>query len=169
MKEIYKDIKGYEGIYEVSNYGNVKSLERKVPFKNNFKKVKERILKHGKSPNGYYTVSLVKNGLKKTSAVHQLVAESFLNHKRNGYKIIVDHIDSNPLNNNLNNLQLISQRLNTSKDKKGCSSKYTGVSWSKTYKKWVAHIRINGKSKHLGYFINEIEASNKYKSILKTI
>ena len=162
MKEIFREIKGYEGLYDISNQGNVKSL--------NFRRSgKKKILKPGKSPNGYYTVSLAKNGVKKTTTIHQLVAESFLNHKKNGYKIVVDHIDSNPLNNNLNNLQLISQRLNTSKDKKDCSSKYTGVSWSKQQNKWITHIRINGKSKHLGCFINELEASNKYQSTLKTL
>ena len=162
MKEIYKNIKGYEGKYQVSNLGNVKSL-------NYNRSGKERILKPSKDGGGYYKVLLAKNGINKTSRIHQLVAIAFLNHKPDGYKIVVDHIDNNKLNNNTNNLQLISHRENLSKDKKGFSSKYTGVCWYKTSKKWLASITINGKQKHLGYFINELEASNKYQSILKTL
>jgi hypothetical protein len=169
MEEVYKDVLDYEGFYQVSNLGNVKSLERKVPFKNSFKKLKERILKPSKDGRGYYKVSLAKNGINKTKLVHQLVAVAFLNHKPDGYKIVVDHIDSNPLNNNLKNLQLISQRENLSKDKKGYSSKYTGVCWNKKSNKWVATIRINGKIKHLGLFHNEIDAANAYQAVLKEL
>jgi len=117
--EIFKDIPGYEGIYQVSDLGRVKSLKFN----------KEKILKPGVNNHGYYTVVLCK-GKRKTINVHQLVAMAFLNHEPCGYNgLIVDHKDNNPLNNRLSNLQLISQRENTSKDKKG-SSKYTGVSWN---------------------------------------
>ena len=64
------------------------------------------------------------------------------------------------------NLQYITQRLNSSKDKKNTSSIYTGVSWSKEKKKWKSCIRINGKSKHLGYFTDELEASNAYQKAI---
>ena len=157
--EVFRDVKGYEGKYQISNHGNVKSLKRG----------KERILKPSKDGGGYYKVLLAKNGINKTKKVHQLVAIAFLNHKPNGMKIIVDHKNRDKLNNSLNNLQLISQRENLSKYKKGYSSKYTGVCWYKPSKKWLASITINGKQKHLGYFINELEASNKYQSILKTL
>ena len=162
MKEIFRDITGYEGLYQISNLGNVKSLK----FSSSGK---ERILKQSKSSNGYYKVALSNNGIAKTSKVHKLVAVAFLNHIPDGNKIVVDHRDCNKLNNNLNNLQLISHRLNLSKDKKGCSSKYTGVSWYKKSNKWKAQITIKGKKKHLGYFINEIDAANAYQSVLKEL
>tara|TARA_R110002050_G_C8577260_1_gene483283 strand:+ start:32 stop:514 length:483 start_codon:yes stop_codon:yes gene_type:complete len=155
--EIYKDIKGYEGMYQVSNLGNVKSLKRKGCLK-------DRMLK-GTINNLGYSVYNFSGKQKKT---HQLVAIAFLNHTPNGYNgLVVDHIDSNRLNNELSNLQLISQRLNTSKDKKNCSSKYTGVCWCKRSSKWLSSIRIKGKSKSLGYFTNELDASNKYQEALK--
>ncbi len=83
-------------------------------------------------------------------------------------KIVVDHINNDPLNNKLYNLQLITQRENVSKDKKG-TSKYTGGSWSKTANKWTSNIRINGKIKHLGFYIKEKEAAQAYQKELTKI
>jgi hypothetical protein len=165
MIEEYRAVKGYEGIYEVSNYGNVKSLER---INLAGYRIKEKIMKGSTASKGYRKFILSKNFIKKTIEVHQLVAITFLNHVPNGHKIIVDHIDNNPLNNRLDNLQLITHRENSSKDRKG-TSKYTGVSWCKPYKKWVAQININGKVKHIGRFANEIQASNAYLYELKNI
>ena len=155
MELIYKDIPGYEGLYQVSNFGTVMS----------FKQYKEgKILKANKNSGGYLSVGLNKDGKKKTFNIHQLVAISFLNHKPDGtQKIVVDHIDNNYLNNRLDNLQLISQRENSSKDKKNCSSKFTGVHWNKKENKWQVRILIDGKRKHLGYFEDEQEAALAYK------
>ena len=100
--------------------------------------------------------------------MHQIVAIAFLNHTPNGLKAVVDHIDNNPLNNELGNLQIITHRKNLSKDKKG-SSKYTGVCWYESRKKWIAGIRVNGKKKHLGYFTNEEEAAEAYQKALKEL
>jgi len=162
MQEIFIDILDYEGLYQVSNYGNVKSL--------NFRRSgKEKILKLGLDTVGYLHVSLSNNGIVKTKLVHQLVAIAFLKHKPDGMKIVVDHIDNNKLNNSLNNLQLISNRENSSKDRKGYSSKYVGVSWAKRSKKWVAEIRIKGKKIYLGLFTDELEASRAYQKKLNTI
>jgi hypothetical protein len=161
-KEIFKDIPNYEGTYQVSNLGNVKSL-------GNEKTRKERILKPADNGHGYYRVNLCKEGKKKTMKVHVLVAMAFLNHNPDGtHRICVDHINNNPLDNRVENLQLISQRENTSKDKKG-SSKYTGVSWHKRHNKWMVSIAINGKSKHLGYFTDEYEAHLTYQNKLNEI
>ena len=165
MIEEYRAVKGYEGLYEVSNFGNVKSLERTDYLG---RKVKERILKAGIGSNGYLLVILFYDGLRFTKYIHKLVSIAFLNHNQQGYKIVVDHIDNNRLNNRLDNLQLITHRENVSKDRKG-SSKYTGVSWCKAYKKWTAQIKMNGKVKHIGRFINEIQASNAYQHELKRI
>jgi hypothetical protein len=158
MQEIFKDIPDYEGIYLVSNLGNVKSL----------KFGKERILSKGLDGHGYYNVTLFKDGNPKTFTIHQLVAMVFLNHKPNGNTIVVDHIDNNKLNNRLDNLQIISQRKNTSKDKKG-TSKYTGVYWYKNRCKWRAEIKILGKIKYLGCFETELDAHLSYQNALKQI
>ena len=67
------------------------------------------------------------------------------------------------------NLQRTNQRVNASKDKKGGTSKYIGVSWYKITNKWVSKIEINGKIKHLGYFTDEKEAAQAYINELNKI
>ena len=161
MIEEYRAVKGYEGLYEVSNFGNVKSLKR---TDSRGHRVKERILKQSIAGNSYLRVKLF-NGIQ---YVHQLVAITFLNHVPNGNKIVVDHIDNNKLNNRLDNLQLITNRENLSKEKRG-TSKYTGVYWNKQCKKWHSSITINSKIKYLGQYTNEIQASNAYQHELKRI
>jgi len=159
MKEVFKDIINYEGIYQISNYGRVKS----------FKFNKETILKNPKTGHGYGQVNLSKKGKVETLKVHKLVAIYFLNHVPDKYTIVIDHIDNDKMNNNVNNLQLISPRENTSKDKKGGSSKYVGVHFDAKRNKFVSMIYNNGKKKNLGRFINEIDAANAYKKALKEI
>jgi len=165
--EIWKDIIGYEGLYQVSSFGRVKSLGGKIGGKGAISK--EKILKNNLDSNGYYIVNLCKNSIQKTFKIHKLVAINFLGHIPNGFKIVVDHLNNDKTNNHVSNLQLISSRLNSSKDKKKGSSKFTGVSWNKNNNKWVSHIRINGKSKYLGSFDNEIEASEAYQKALNEI
>lgn len=152
MKEEWKKVEGFED-YEVSNLGNVKSL----------KFGKQRILKPGLDRYNYYQVAFSQDKKQSTKQVHKLVAIAFLNHKPCGYKLVVDHIDNNSLNNKLNNLQIITQRENAYRTQGEYSSKYKGVCWNKVKKKWQCNIRINGILKHLGYFINEEEASNTYQ------
>jgi hypothetical protein len=163
--EIFKDIPGYEGIYQVSNYGRVKSLSRELNARNNHtRKSKELILSACIDSTGYFNVVLYGKSIK----IHVLVAMAFLNHKPGGYIKVVDHIDNNKLNNNLENLQIVSQRYNVSKKVKGFS-KYIGVSFDKERNKWVSHIRINGKTKKIGRFDKEIDAANSYQEYLKLI
>ena len=158
-KEIWKDVPGFEGMYQVSDLGNVKSL----------KFGKERLLKQATDSTGYLNVSLYKEGKRKGFKAHVLVAMAFLNHVPCGHRLVVDHIDNDKMNNSLDNLQVITNRENLSKDKKGGSSKYVGVSWSKRDKRWRAEIRINGKYKFLGYFDDEVLASEAYQEALKDL
>ncbi|MCP4354360.1 MAG: hypothetical protein GY793_01765 [Proteobacteria bacterium] len=154
QKEVWKDVKDYEGHYQVSNLGRVKSL------KNN----ETVFLKLNIDGRGYYKVALSNKGTPKTFRVHVLVAEMFLNHTPNGTnKVVVDHINNDRLNNKYSNLQLISNRENSSKDKSGGSSKYVGVSWNKQTNKWLASIRVNGKQKYLGRYKSEKIASAVYQ------
>jgi hypothetical protein len=170
MEEIWKELPSYEGIYEVSNLGNIKSLSRIKFNKGKFPFIcKEKILKLGKDTNGYYSVSLYKNGKIKTSNPHRLMAIAFLGHKPCGLKLVVDHINNNPLDNRLENLQIITNRENASKDRKNGTSKYTGVSWDKERNKWTVRFKINGKNLFLGYFLNEEEASEVYNNKLKEL
>ena len=159
MQEVFRDVKGYEGLYQVSDFGRIKSLARKGCLKH-------RILKPHINIGGYYAVNLY-NGKPKNHKIHQLEAIAFLNHVPCGLKIVVDHKDFDKLNNYLPNLRLITNRENTNRKHLKSTSKYTGVYWYKRSKKWIAFIYINGKSKYLGLFTNELQASNAYQIALK--
>ena len=165
--ENWKDIKGYEGLYQVSNLGRVKRVGQKVMTARGFyKQVKERILKQT-DINGYLKVSLCKNGKSKSQLIHILVADAFLNNNNHNGKV-VDHINNNRKDNRLLNLQVITQRENSSKDRSGLS-KYTGVAWHKQDKKWQSSILIDGKQIYLGQFDNELRASIAYQFALNQI
>ena len=161
--EVWKDIPKFEGYYQVSNLGNVRSL--------NYRKTKKiKNLKLRLNNRGRFAVNLNKNRVRYDNfIVYQLVAIAFLNHKPCGHKIVVDHIDNNKENDKLYNLQLISSRENIVKDMKVGSSKYTGVCWNKRQSKWQGAIRVNGKIKHLGYFKDEKKAAQAYQIELKKI
>lgn len=159
--EVWKDIPNYEGIYQVSNLGRVKS----IIF------TKERILKPQKGTTGYYAVSLWKNKKPVIKQIHLLVAVSFINYIPVDTYKVVDHKDNNKLNNVYTNLQIITRRENASKDQFRLkrSSDYIGVCWDKHNNKWKSQIRIDSKSKHLGSFMNEIDAHNAYQNKLKEL
>lgn len=99
MKEIWCDVFGYEGLYQVSNLGNVKSLSSKV------------ILKGHISTSGYRDVQLYKNKKSRVFKVHRLVALHFIPNP--GFKQQVNHIDGNKLNNNVSNLEWSTAKENT--------------------------------------------------------
>jgi hypothetical protein len=157
--EIWKDIPEYEGYYQASNLGRVKSLWYS----------KGKILKQGFCRE-YLVVRLYKKGMNKTGRVNQLVAMAFLGHKPCGHKIVVDHINNIKTDNRAENLQLVSNRHNSSKDKFRYpkSSKYVGVV-SLADSKWRSHIRVNGKRIILGTFTSEEEAHRYYKNAVKAI
>lgn len=96
MKEIWKAIKDYEGKYEVSNLGRVKSLERTSRFN---RKIKEKILAPREHTGGYLRVQLSR----KDFYIHRLVAETFIPNPEN--KSQVNHIDGNKRNNRVDNLE----------------------------------------------------------------
>jgi hypothetical protein len=160
--EEFRDIPGYEGLYQVSNLGRVKSL-------GNNQKRKEKILNPRVSTWGYNQVLLSKNKIIKNNLVHKLVAMAFLNHIPCGHKIVVDHINDNKLDNRLENLQLISQRENVFKTQGKYSSKYKGVCLHKKLNKWVSNIQINGINIYLGLFNCELAAHQAYQNKLKEI
>jgi hypothetical protein len=168
QEEIWKDIPGYEGFYQVSNLGNVKGLPRELFKKGKYPYIcREKVLKQGKTKT-YNIIVLTKNKNRKTIYVHQLVAMTFFNHKRCGHKIVVDHINNDKLDNRVENLQIITQRENTTKDRKG-TSKHPGVNWCKHSKKWKSQIVINGKQINLGYYDCELKASLVYQNKLKEL
>lgn len=97
--EVWRNVPGYEGFYEVSNWGRVKSVKRVVGKKH----IRESILSQRLNRQGYPVVSLTKDKINKYPAVHRLVAISFLPNPDN--LPVVNHKDENPLNSNLDNLE----------------------------------------------------------------
>jgi|LakMenEpi03Aug12_release.lakeMendotaPanAssembly.Ray.scaffolds.fasta_scaffold1365606_1 hypothetical protein len=170
MEEIWKDIPDYEGLYQASNLGRVKSLPKEWTMQNGVtQRHNGKILKPSQCKGMYKLVVLYKKSSSKTYRVHQLVAIAFLNHKICGHKLVVDHINNNPYDNRVENLQIVTQRYNCRKTQGEYSSQYKGVYWHKERKKWHSVMLMNGKRKHLGYFTDEHEAHLAYQNALKQI
>lgn len=108
MIEIYKNIEGYEGLYQVSNLGNVKSLER---INKNNRKVKEKILKPLKLNTKYLSIVLCKNGKNNRFLVHRLVAQAFIPNPEN--KPCIDHINTDRTDNRVENLRWVTYKENS--------------------------------------------------------
>jgi hypothetical protein len=113
MDYVWKEIPDTNGRYAISIYGEVHDIEKNNFIKPHMSGVKRR---------NYPQVTLyIQDGIKKikkTKRVHSLMAITFLNFVYNGKRdFVVDHIDNNPLNNNLNNLQIVSMKVNNTKDR----------------------------------------------------
>lgn len=105
--ELWKDIEGYEGLYQVSNLGRIKS----ILFRNNIcTKEREKIINAETNKRNRQYISLYKNGKRKNIAVHRLVAKAFIPNPNNLPQ--VNHIDGNPKNNNIKNLEWCSASYN---------------------------------------------------------
>jgi hypothetical protein len=154
--EIWKDIEGYEGVYQVSNLGRVKSL----------KFGKEKIFKTHFNQKGYCLVTFtISIGKSDCFTIHRLVATAFLGKS----DLHVNHINGNKQDNRVENLEYVSNRENNTHkfiDKK-TTSKYTGVCWLKNKNKWLSNIYLNKKKKHLGLFDTELDAHNAYLKALE--
>jgi len=158
--EEWRDIPGYEGLYQVSNLGRVKSLARTVSngHKSN-RFMKERILKPGlMGYTGYYSVSLSS----KTFTVHRLVAKVFKLNPDNLPE--VNHIDQDKTNNQESNIEWVSCKENTTHGvrKRKFHSKYAGVTWDKGRKRWRVILMLGKQQKFIGRFKEEIEAGQAY-------
>lgn len=163
--ENWRDIPGFEEIYQVSSHGRVRSLDRVVYRKDDTSYFQKGRILNLFIRGCYHSCDLSINAFKRSYPVHQLVAMAFLNHKPDGYSLVVDHINNIKTDNRLENLQIVTNRYNSTKDLKG-TSKYPGVSWSRQNKKWKANIKIDGKHNYLGYFKDEVEASLAYQNAL---
>ena len=153
MTEEWKDIEGYDGDYQVSSLGRIRSL----------KFGKSRILKGRTDSDGYPTLVLCKNERRRSLRIGRLVAQAFLPDWDEDLQ--VDHINGVKTEDTVENLRMVTNTENNRSFKTktpGCTSRFRGVYWRKDSKKWQAIITLAGKQKHLGYFVNEAEAAKTW-------
>lgn len=136
-KEIWKDIPNYEGLYQVSNFGRIKSLIKWNISKKKFEK-NQLIRKTRINFKGYETIKLSKNGFDKNFQIHRLVAQAFIPNPNNLPQI--NHKDENKLNNNVNNLEWCTNKYNSN-----YGTRNTKISNTMS-KKIIIFDKINNKS-----------------------
>lgn len=136
-KEIWKDITGYEGLYQVSDQGRVKSLERKDSFG---RLIKERILRPAPTTVGYLIVILCTGGNQKHFAVHRLVCQAFCDNPEN--KPEVNHINENKTDNRACNLEWCTRRENINH---GTRNERAAMSIAKILSKPIGKYTLNGE------------------------
>ena len=168
MKEVWKDVIGYEGLYQVSNFGKIKSLRKNIIMKTQKRGSREN--------NKYETVKLCgKNQKAKNFSIHRLVAKAFLPNPNNLKE--VNHKDENKMNNNLDNLEWSDQSYNRKYsinrgsikyvkgyENKSCSLKYDEVVWIKEnliYGDTYFGVRALGKK----FNVDKKVISNIYKNL----
>lgn len=173
MKEIWKDIENYEGLYQISNFGNIKSLNY-----NGTKK--EKKLKQIPDKDGYMKIGLCKNNILKEKKIHRLVAGAFLNKKKFKYidekdkskyinnlnKLEVNHKDENKQNNNVENLEWCTHSYNNNYGSKNktISKKVNQYDLEGNYiKTWDSLFKVQKK---IGIHVTNI--SRCCKNIYKT-
>lgn len=151
---LWKDIVGYEGMYMVSDDGQIMNVRKHI--------LKPVIL------NGYNRINCHKDGILKSYLVHRLVAEAFIENPDN--KEFVDHINGNRQDNRVENLRWATAQENC----RNCSlysnntTGFKGVHFKKSSGKYGAGIRIDGKRHHIGYYDTAEEASEAYRQFAST-
>ena len=155
--EVWRDIKGYEGHYQVSNLGRVRSLDREVPLGKTTKKIKGKIRKQVLHKLGYPTLNLSKNKEVKGYLVHRLVALHFVDNV-NEYPE-VNHIDGDKTNNIHTNLEWCTRKENINHAIDTGLTKQNGVDshWSKLTNDEVFAIRIMYKKDERATYENLAE------------
>lgn len=170
-EEIWKDIEGFEGQYQVSDLGRVMSLVT------NHGKPQRKLKPQHERNYLYVNLSIKDRG--HTKDVHRMVAKAFVPNPDS--KPMVNHIDGSKLNNNASNLEWVTCSENhkhayasglrasdgtVTGQKLGRSSKYRNVSWDNERSKWLAAPKINGKQSFNRRFDSEVEAAKYVDSIL---
>ena len=171
--EIWKPILNLP--YEISNLGTVRR-SADAPYKHKGKSFVKPYINN----KGYLCINLYKNSKVYKYQIHRLLAIYFIPNPQGLNEI--NHIDGNPLNNSLSNLEWCTHKYNmqhawdtglhknyhvcASVKRKGSTSKYLGVSWSKERKKWCAYVTYNKKHYGIGRFTNEVDAAKAYDKFI---
>jgi len=136
--------------------------KRKYLSELDFSKIKLNI-------DGYKKITIQTEIGSKTLLVHQIIAVIFLNHRINGNTFVIDHINSIKTDNRLENLRIVTNRENVSKERLIKSGSFTGVHFVKKTNRFKSQINIKGKSIYLGCYNNAELASQAYQNALKNL
>lgn len=160
--ELWLPVVGYEGLYEVSDHGNVRSLNKTFIQRSATGKIykrpkKAKDLKLGLDRHGYYRISLNANGKIKNCGVHQLVLLAFVGSKPTE-KHIVNHKDGNPKNNHVSNLEWVTYSENSQHAvDTGLSPKGEKCSWAKLTEETIRQVKLTWMSG-----VNQREISRRF-------
>jgi hypothetical protein len=161
---------GQETNIEVTRCGRVRRVPKDWIRSKFYKHTYEVDLANLLKSRGYIVLGVnIKNFKLRVLGVHQMVASVYLNHTISGYSLVVDHIDSDKTNNHVDNLRLVTNRENSSKERTIKSGLPTGVSYNKQNKKYVTIIYIKGSNRFLGYHFNLEDASKAYEDALSSL
>jgi len=157
--EIWKDIRGYEGYYSVSSYGNIRSCDREVVYSNgNVVKYKGKPRKP--SLSDYRMIALSRDGAVKVVKISRLVASHFI--LRTKDKTIVNHIDGNKHNDHVHNLEWCNYSENSlhafKNNLHSRKNKVSGVFFDQNRGKWASYLYRDNKNIFVGRFETEQEA-----------
>lgn len=166
--EEWKDIKNYEGMYQISNFGRIKSLNRiiKTGINNGYRELQETIKVPRMDKYGYLKVQLSKENITEDKTVHRLVAEAFIPNPKN--KPEINHKDGIKTNNYIDNLEWVTtlenqlHRKNVLHKQGSKPNIPKGASWNTEKGRWVSYIKIDNKTKFLGYCNSKEEAHKLY-------
>lgn len=164
---VWRDIPLFEGMYEVSTHGEVRSKLRRVTYANGTEALHQPRMLRQSVRGGYPCVTLSKNDKQHREAVHRLVLKAFRPLKDYDHTV-ADHINGDKLDNYLGNLRWVSQRQNNQNTRKHRAGKTLGVI-QRASGRWQARITVEGKRHSLGTFDSEKEAHVAYLAKLNEI
>lgn len=141
--EEWRDIPGYEGLYQVSNLGRVRSLDRTIIRGGIPRKINGTNIKQADNRSGYMTVDLHKNGMVRRYYVHRIVASVFVDNPCN--KSVVDHIDHDRGNNRYDNLRWVTQCENLEHSKPNQPKTHASWKTPKSKNKYIYELNIRGR------------------------
>jgi len=165
-REIWKAVVGFDGAYEVSDLGRVRSIDRVIVTSAGVSRAIKGAIKGGRvTPYGYHRVNLCVKDKRTNKFVHRLVMEAFLGES----ELMTDHIDGIKTNNNVDNLEYVTPRENARRYHASKGGLPTGVSVGKITGEYCAKILINRKAVHLGNHKTIEGARNAYLEKLESI
>jgi hypothetical protein len=154
MNENWKDIVGYEGIYQVSTIGRLKSIDRIVVTKAQIRKpIKGRILKQSLGTTGYYGCNLSKGAITKTKMIHRIVANTFIQNIDN--KKEVNHINGIKTNNHILNLEWVTPKQNCQHAKHELKVNVYKEGFENNRSKLVVQVSLDGFIQNVFGSVNE--------------